>query len=87
MDFCADCGGILLPRKGKTELYCRVCDKTFKADKKTAEDYKIKSKITRGNQSKTAVIDKNFNSTAISDEERRAFEDFFQGGDPPSDQG
>ena len=83
MDFCQDCGGILLPKKGKTELYCRVCDKTFKADKKSAEDYKIKSKITRSGQAKTAIIDKKISSTAISDEERRAFEDYFQGGEPP----
>jgi len=76
MQFCPECESILLPKRNSNELYCRVCKKTFKPDGKT--DYKMKSKIEKDRiRSKTAVVEDQRNSRSISEEERRAFEDFF----------
>ncbi|MBN2157474.1 MAG: hypothetical protein JW776_15620 [Candidatus Lokiarchaeota archaeon] len=80
MQFCPDCESILLPKRNSNELYCRVCKKTFKVEGNP--DYKIKSKIEKDRvRSKTAIVEERKHSQAISEEERRAFEDYFMGGE------
>ncbi|MHA1730217.1 MAG: hypothetical protein ACTSWY_16020 [Promethearchaeota archaeon] len=77
MKFCPDCESILLPRKKKNELYCKVCDKIFKMDKeksKTESEYRIQRKMTRDLIPKTAVIHKKEKKHSITEEDRRGFE-------------
>ncbi|MHA1111140.1 MAG: hypothetical protein ACTSRE_08555 [Promethearchaeota archaeon] len=81
MMFCPVCESILLPKRNTDELFCRVCDKSFKPDKEQA-DYKMKSKIEKDRvRSKTAIVETRANTQSISDAERKAFEDYFSGGD------
>ena len=81
MQFCPECESILLPKRNTNDLFCRVCNKTFKAEKGKA-DYKMKSKIEKDRvRSKTAVVETRSRSQSISEEERRAFEDYFMGGE------
>lgn len=81
MEFCPECDGILLPKKGSNELYCKVCDKSFKLDSKNKsnlkKEYLIKTQVKNRVGGKTAILEKKNLSKAISDEDRRAFEDFF----------
>ncbi len=81
MQFCPDCESILLPKRNSNDLFCRVCNKTFKAEKGKA-DYKMKSKIDKDRvRSKTAIVESRNRSQSISEDERRAFEDYFIGGE------
>jgi DNA-directed RNA polymerase subunit M/transcription elongation factor TFIIS len=81
MQFCPECESILLPKRNSNDLFCRVCNKTFKAEKGKA-DYKMKSKIEKDRvRSKTAVVETRSRTQSISEEERRAFEDYFTGGE------
>lgn len=84
VQFCPDCESILLPKRNSTDLFCRVCNKTFKAEKDKA-DYKMKSQIDRDSKnrirSKTAVVETGRHTQSISEDERRAFEDYFQDGE------
>ena len=81
MQFCPDCESILLPKRNSKDLFCRVCNKTFKAEKGKA-DYKMQSKIEKDRiRAKTAIVEERRRSKSISDEERRAYEDYFMGGE------
>ena len=82
MEFCPECDGILLPKKGSGELYCRVCEKTFKSKKQKSRiksEYRIKKKFANRQYSKTAVVENPQNRKKISPEDRRAYEDYFSG--------
>jgi DNA-directed RNA polymerase subunit M/transcription elongation factor TFIIS len=83
MEFCEQCGTILLPRRNKNVLYCKVCDTEKAVDHKkgTMDDYKKKklskkSKDQRANR--TAIVENNDKKAAITNEEREAYEDFFE---------
>ena len=77
MKFCPDCESILMPKKNKKELYCRVCDKTFSIkDEKEKLEYKIGRKITRNLKSKTLVLERKTRKV-ITEEDRRGYY-FFQ---------
>ena len=81
MMFCPVCESILLPKRNTDELFCRVCNKGFKP-KKGQADYKMKSKIEKDRvRSKTAIVETRSTSQSISNDERKAFEDYFSGGD------
>ena len=81
MKFCPQCEGLLLPKRNTDELFCRVCNKSFKPEKGQA-DYKMKSKIEKDRvRAKTAIVERPAHSQSISEEERRAFEDYFSGGE------
>jgi DNA-directed RNA polymerase subunit M/transcription elongation factor TFIIS len=81
MQFCPICEALLIPRRGSTELFCRICNKTFKAVDGQA-DYKMKSKIEKDRvRSKTAVVESRSHTQSISEDERRAFEDYFTDGE------
>ncbi len=80
MQFCPECEGLLIPKRNTTELFCRVCNKSFKPEGQA--DYKMKSKIEKDRvRSKTAIVETRVYSQSISEEERRAFEDYFSDGE------
>ena len=82
MQFCSQCEGLLIPKRNTDELYCRICDKSIKIKGKA--DYKMQKLTNNTHQkvrSKTAVIEQRTRSKSISEEERRAFEDYFTSGD------
>lgn len=83
MEFCPECESVLLPKRGSSnELFCKVCGKVYKMDKKkNKEEYKIQHVISRGISSKTAVLDKKGHQGSISEDDRRAYEDYFQSGE------
>ena len=82
MEFCEECGNILLPKKRKNLLYCKVCDKDFPLteDKKIKEyksatqdivkKTKVKKKLTLIS---TAIIENVRKTPSISQDERDAF--------------
>ena len=90
MEFCKDCGGLLMPKKGvKNKMYCKVCEKTTAVkDKKILEKYgtgnrrniQRKTRKTRRNV-KTMVVAKPEKKRSITAEEREALEDMFSSGD------
>lgn len=82
MEFCPECGNILLPKKRTKELFCRVCQKGFtldeKIDKDKFEQYKKvkknKSKVDEKRRAlKTAIIEKSEKSKSMTEDEREAF--------------
>lgn len=85
MQYCRKCNGLLLPKKNKKVLYCRVCneeqpiesDGTFKKYKgvkgsKTSKRFKD----TRANRTAIIVDDKKDHS--ITEEDRETYEDYFE---------
>ena len=80
MQFCEFCEGLLIPKRNTDELFCRVCNKTFKTKNKA--DYKMQAKIEKDRvRSKTAIVETRAGTQSISEDERRAFEDYFTSGD------
>ena len=85
MQFCKECGNMLLPKKKKNSLYCKVCDKEFAIgkEKEKLEEYK-KTKKTNAKKKlnaramKTAIVTEDAASPAISEEERDAYEEYFE---------
>ncbi len=82
MEFCPDCGNILLPKKRTKELFCRVCQKSFPLDEtkdnEKFEQYrkvkKNKAKIDEKRRAlKTAVIEKSEKSKSMTEDEREAY--------------
>ncbi|MHA1338890.1 MAG: hypothetical protein ACTSRZ_02800 [Promethearchaeota archaeon] len=80
MEFCPECDSVLLPKRGTNELYCRVCKKTYKVEK-TKDDlkkeYRINHRVAHKASTKTAIVTKKEITHSISEDERRAFEDYF----------
>ena len=79
MQFCENCGNILLPKKRTETLYCKVCDKTFPLKEKkeyksatleTAKKTKVKKKLALIS---TAIIEESSKVPSISQDEREAF--------------
>ena len=78
MEFCEECGNILLPKNGA--LYCRVCKKEFKAKKAVIDSYKIKKKITKDKKSQmTLIIEDHNEEQTITEDDRKAYEEYFVG--------
>lgn len=82
MEFCPQCGNILLPKKRSNELYCRVCQESFpidaKKDKEKIEQYKKvkknKHKLDEKRRAlKTPVIEKSEKTKSMTEDEREAF--------------
>jgi DNA-directed RNA polymerase subunit M/transcription elongation factor TFIIS len=81
-EFCPKCGNLLLPKRNKKVLFCRVCNEEIPLEhnKAVLEKYKgnkgsKKSKDQRAYR--TAIITDTSNVVAIEEEEREAYEDFF----------
>jgi len=79
MEFCKTCGNILLPKKRKETLYCKVCDKTFplkekKIYKSSAQNISKKTKVKKKlTLISTAIIEDVRKAPSISQDEREAF--------------
>lgn len=80
MRFCPDCDNILIPRKKK--LYCKACDKEFDLDSNQQDDYKI-VKTIRHDEKEIApiIIKEGLKGDKISDQDRKAYEEFFKGSE------
>ncbi|MHA1755878.1 MAG: hypothetical protein ACTSU2_09665 [Promethearchaeota archaeon] len=80
MEFCPECDALLIPKKGTDELVCPICKKSYKIDKNKAKaEYKIGHK--RNNKklsSKTPILENKVLTKTISEDDRKAFEDYFQ---------
>ena len=82
MRFCESCGNMLIPRKGK--LYCKACDEEFDIGE-NQEDYKIIKTIKHDEKEIAPIIIKEgLKGDKISDQDRKAFEEFFQGSEADS---
>ena len=80
MRFCPDCDNILIPRKKK--LYCKACDKEFDLDSNQQDDYKIVKTIKHDEKEIAPIIIKEgLKGDKISDQDRKAFEEFFKGSE------
>ncbi len=80
MRFCPDCDNILLPVRDKMKIYCKACDKEFKLDPGQQADYKIVKTIRHEDSEVAPIIIKEvLKRDKISDQDRKAFEEFFSG--------
>lgn len=82
MKFCETCGNVLLPKRNKSVLFCKVCNKDYPLEsKKELELYKRKQpnkkKTSAKNALKTAIVTDADRSRQISEEDREAYEDLF----------
>lgn len=79
MKFCDSCGNMLIPQKGK--LYCKACDEEFELGQ-SREEYKIIKTIKHDDKEIAPIIIKEgIKRDRISDQDRKAFEEFFSGGE------
>jgi uncharacterized Zn finger protein (UPF0148 family) len=79
MRFCPDCDNILIPKNKK--LYCKACEKEFEIDSNN-NDYNIIKTIKHDDrEAAPIVIKKVIARSKISDQDRKAFEEFFDVGD------
>ena len=87
MKFCETCGNVLLPKRNKKILYCKVCDKEINigSSKEDLEEYKRrgpnKKKSDTKKALKTAIVADEDGNKIISEEERDAYEDLFMLGE------
>ncbi len=80
MRFCPDCSNILIPKNKK--LYCKACDVEFELDTNQQDEYKI-VKTIRHDEKEIApiIIKEGLKGDKISDQDRKAFEEFFKGSE------
>ena len=80
MRFCPDCDNIMIPRKKK--LYCKACDMEFDLDTNQQDEYKIVKTIKHDEKEIAPIIIKEgLKGDKISDQDRKAFEEFFKGSE------
>ncbi|HEY0088697.1 MAG TPA: hypothetical protein VGB37_07625 [Candidatus Lokiarchaeia archaeon] len=80
MRFCEICGNMMVPRKGK--LFCKACDQEFDLNLKQEEDYKLIKTIKHDEKEVTPIVVKEgHKGEKISDQDRKAFEEFFTSGE------
>ena len=82
MEFCAECGNILLPKKKTNELFCRVCKTSIPIkgkEKGKLEQYR-KVTIAKNNKRtekkralRTAIIVEQSTKKSMTEDEREAF--------------
>ncbi len=79
MKFCPVCDNLLVPKNQK--LYCKACEKEYSFNgAEDVEEYKIVKTIKHDEEEVAPVIIKT-NSEKISGEDRKAYEEFFTGGE------
>ena len=83
MKFCEECGSLLVPKvekkSDKVLLICRKCGNTVTPDATEKVDYVIESDLNHVNREKINVIKEPTKKVKrITDEDREAFEDFFE---------
>ncbi len=70
---------MLIPKKGK--LYCKACDEEFEIGE-SREEYKIIKTIRHDDKEVAPIIIKEgIKGDRISDQDRKAFEEYFSGGE------
>ncbi len=80
MRFCPDCDNIMIPRKKK--LYCKACDMEFDLDTNQQDEYKIVKTIKHDEKEIAPIIIKEgLKGDKISDQDRKAYEEFFSGSE------
>ncbi len=83
MKFCDECGALLVPKvekkSDKVLLVCRKCGNTVTPDTTEEVDYVIESDLNHVNREKINVFKEPAKKVKrITDEDREAFEDFFE---------
>ena len=79
MRFCDSCGNMLIPRNKK--LYCKACDEEYDIGE-SQEEYKIIKTIKHDDKEIAPIIIKEgLKSDRISDQDRKAYEEFFSGSE------
>ena len=83
VQFCPNCNNILIPKKGTDLLFCRACNVEFKLESK--EEYQIIKKI-KHNEAESApiVVNESEVRKKISEDDRKAYEEFFGKTEQPS---
>jgi DNA-directed RNA polymerase subunit M/transcription elongation factor TFIIS len=81
--FCDECGSLLVPKvekkSDKVLLVCRKCGNTVTPDATEKVDYVIESDLNHVNREKINVFKEPIKKVKrITDEDREAFEDFFE---------
>lgn len=81
MEFCPECGALLVPKKKgeKTLLTCRKCGFKKEVQDKLL-DYRIVYRIPHSEKERLAIIEGPLRKK-VSEEEREAFEDFYGTGE------
>lgn len=80
MRFCPNCDNIIIPKGGK--LYCQACQEEFELPESNQNDFKIIKKIKHDDSAASPVVikgDSVFKRSKISDQDRKAYEEFFRG--------
>jgi len=78
--FCPECNNLIVPRNKK--LYCKACGKEFDLALDQKKEYKIIKTIKHDeHESAPIIIKENLKGNKISGEDRKAFEEFFSGGE------
>ena len=83
MQFCDECGALLVPRKEKGTkklvLVCRKCGNEVTPDSAEISDYVISSDLNHVTREKIEVVkEKTRKTRRVTNEDREAFEDFFE---------
>lgn len=82
MKFCPHCDNILIPKNKK--LICKACNEEFELDKEK-DEYKIVKTIKHDEKEAAPVIlREGMKRSRISDQDRKAFEEFFGGSETDS---
>ncbi|KKM85318.1 hypothetical protein LCGC14_1290280 [marine sediment metagenome] len=76
MKFCPNCDNILIPKNKK--WFCQACEEEFDLDVSKTNDYKIVKKIKHDDKEAAPIVVKGgLKIERISDNDRKAFEEFF----------
>jgi len=79
MKFCPNCDNILIPRNKK--LFCKACDQDFNLEKDQQKEYTIVKHMKHEDKEIKPIIIKNgLKTSKISQNDRKAFEEFFGSG-------
>ena len=82
LKFCPYCDNILIPKNKK--LICKACNEEFALDKEK-DEYKIVKTIKHDEKEAAPVIlREGIKGSRISDQDRKAFEEFFGGSEADS---
>ena len=83
MKFCDECGALLVPKKDKKSntfiLVCKKCGYQVTPASEEINDYVIASDLNHVPREKIEVVkEKSRRIKRVTDEDREAFEDFFE---------
>ncbi|MHA1148420.1 MAG: hypothetical protein ACTSR8_09255 [Promethearchaeota archaeon] len=77
MRFCPKCDNLLIPKNQK--FYCRVCNDWFNIESNAKNEYVLVKTIEHDEADFMPIIIKNsIGNYSISNEDRKAFEDYFK---------